>query len=260
MSHYNNIILSANNKMKATWKIINREKGMKQLDITPLSLKINDTKIKDKNIMANTFNNYFATIADHVQAGKKQNSSSNINDPINYLHKYYSKPFCTIRWHYASTHEITKIIKTLKSKNSCGYDEITSQIIKISEPFIVSPLTYICNAVLCSGKFPDRLKYALVKPIYKKGNRQEIVNYRPISILTTFSKIFERLTFNRLTSHLQTNEILTRDQYGFRSKCSTEQATFSLIRSILKALDDGQITGGIFCDIQKAFDSVDHKT
>jgi hypothetical protein len=174
-SHYNNIILNAKNKMKATWKIKKKKKGMKQLDITPSSLKIKDTTIKNKNIIANTFNNYFATIADNITAMKKQNLTSNINNPINYLYKFYSKPFCNIKWHYASTHEITKIIKSLKTKDSCGYDEITSKIIKISEPFIISPLTHICNAVLCSGKFPDRLKYAIVKPIYKVIDRKLLI-------------------------------------------------------------------------------------
>jgi Notch-like protein len=85
-----------------------------------------------------------------------------------------------------------KKIKTIRIKNSCGYNEISNQIIKLSAPFIISPLTYICNAVLGTGVFTDRLKYATVKPIFKKGNTQEISNYRPISLLTSFSKIMEK--------------------------------------------------------------------
>jgi Notch-like protein len=91
---------------------------------------------------------------------------------------------------YASTYEIEKIIKAIKSKNSYGYDEISSCILKASTPFIISPLTHICNAALCSGIFPDRLKYAIVKPIFKKGSKQDNSNYGPISLLTMFSKIF----------------------------------------------------------------------
>ena len=151
-----------------------------------------------------------------------------------------------MKWQYASTHEIRKIIKAFKSNNSCGYDEITSRIIKVSAPFI-SPLTYICNATLSSGIFPDRLKYAIVKPIYKKGNRQDISNYRPIPLLTTFSKILERLIFNRLFAHFETTGILVHEQYGFRNKHSTEQATFSLINSILTALNHSQISRSILC-------------
>ena len=257
--HYNNIILRAKNKMKSTWKIINREKGTKHQDTTVNTLTIDDSTIANQSIIANAFNNYFSTVADSIMTDKKQDITSSRKNPIDYLYKFYGKPFCKMKWQYASTHEIRKIIKTLKSKNSCGYDEITSRTIKVSEPFIISPLTYICNAALRSGIFPDRLKYATVKPVYKKGNRQDISNYRPISLLTTFSKIFERLIFNRLSGHFVTTGILVQEQYGFRNKHSTEQATFSLINSILTALNNSQIVGGIFCDIQKAFDCVNHK-
>jgi hypothetical protein len=71
-------------------------------------------------------------------------------------------------WQYTFTYEITKIIKSLKTKNSCGYDEISNCIIKLSAPFIISPLRYICNEILRTGIFPDRLKYALVNQSFKK--------------------------------------------------------------------------------------------
>jgi Notch-like protein len=92
-------------------------------------------------------------------------------------------------WHNASTHEIEKIIKSLKCKNTVGYDEISAHILKLSRPYIISPLTYIFNAVLNTGTFPDRLKYAIIKPIFKKGDDQHITNYKPISLLTSFSKV-----------------------------------------------------------------------
>jgi hypothetical protein len=94
-------------------------------------------------------------------------------------------------WHNESTHETEKIIKSLKSKNTGGYDEISTRILKLSMPYIISPLTYICNAILNTGTFPDRLEYAIIKPIFKKGDDQDITNYRPISLLT-----FQRLLKN----------------------------------------------------------------
>ena len=100
-------------------------------------------------------------------------------------------------------------------------------MIKLSSPYIISPLTYICNAALNSGVFPDRLKYAIVKPIHKKGSKQDISNYRPISLLTSFSKIFEKIIYNRLCTHVEMNSILVQEQFGFRTQHLTEQAAFS---------------------------------
>jgi Notch-like protein len=150
---------------------------------------------------------------------------------INYLFKYYNKPFPKLNWQYTSTYVIDKIIKSLKSKNTSGYDKISNHI-KLSSPFTISPLTHICNAALNSGVFPDRLKYAIVKPIHKKGSKQDILNYRSVSLLTSFSKVFERLTCNRLYTHFNMNNILVQEQFGFRMQHSMEQAAFSLINSI----------------------------
>ena len=82
--------------------------------------------------------------------------------PINYLANSFRRPFTRINWQYTSTYETGKIIKSLSTKNTAGYDEVSNRIIKISAPFIILPLTYICNAILSSGVFPDRLKYVIV--------------------------------------------------------------------------------------------------
>jgi len=95
--------------------------------------------------------------------------------------------------------KLKKNIMVLRTKNACGYDEISNPIKKLTAPSIISPLTYICNAVRGTGVFPNRLKYAVVKTIFKKGNKQEISNYRPISLLTSFSKIIENA---RLHAHI----------------------------------------------------------
>jgi Notch-like protein len=91
-----------------------------------------------------------------------------------------------INWKYATTYEINMIIKSLKTKNSHGYDEIPIKILELSASFIISPLTYICNKSLTSGVFPERLKYAIIRPVYKKGDKLLTENYRPISLLTSF--------------------------------------------------------------------------
>jgi hypothetical protein len=108
-----------------------------------------------------------------------------------------------------------KIIDLLKDKSSSGYDEITIKIIKISKPFIISPLINMCNKMLVQGIYPERVKFSLIKPIYKRGDKSSPSNYRPISLLPVLSKIFEKVIYNRLFDHLHSNVILNEHQYGF---------------------------------------------
>lgn len=92
----------------------------------------------------------------------------------------------------------------------------------------------------------------------KKGDDQDITNYRPISLLTSFSKIIEKLIYNRLIEHISSYSVLADEQYGFRTRYSTQQATFLLINNILTAMNNKSKIGGNFCDLQKAFDCVNH--
>ena len=111
---------------------------------------------------------------------------------------------------------------------------------------------------MSTSTFPDRLKLSEVKPLFKKGEKINPSNYRPISLLTSFSKIFEKIIYSRLYKHINKNEILAREQFGFRQKSSTELAIYTLTHNILMALNNKIKVGGIFCDLQKAFDSVNH--
>jgi hypothetical protein len=103
-------------------------------------------------------------------------------------------------------------MKSVKTKNSYGYDKISTKILKISCPFISSPLNYIRNKILFLGVFPDRLKYAVIKPQHKNGDGCEMSNYRPISLLTSFSNIFEMVMQTRILKHLTKHYILSTEQ------------------------------------------------
>jgi hypothetical protein len=160
---------------------------------------------------------------------------------------------------HVSPKEIDNDAKSLKAKESHGYDEIPTKVIKQNISYISSPLAHICNLILSSGTFPTRLKFAKIKPLYKKDERMDISNYRPISLLPSFSKIFEKFIFRRLIQHLDYNKILANEQFGFRSNTPTDLASFHLISKILEALNNRLLVGGIFCDLRKAVDCVDHK-
>ena len=158
-----------------------------------------------------------------------------------------------------STKEISLIIKSIKAKDTHGYDGIPTKILKISSNYITSPLTYICNKIILSGSFPDRLKFSVVKPVHKKGDKTNYTNYRPISLLTSFSKVFEKAIYTRLTEYLINNNLLVENQYGFQKGLATENAIFKLINEILNSLNNKMKIGSVVCDLQKAFDSVNHE-
>jgi len=240
--------------MKCTWKIINEEKEATKNGMDIQSVVIDNNIITNQNKIASTLNNYFLFIADSVNTDINKHVRSDRFDPINCLSNSFRRPISKISQQYASTHKIEKTIKSPKTKTTCGYDEIS---IKCT----IHNLTVyiICNAVLSAGVFPGRLKYATVKPIFKKGDEQDITNYRPISLLTSFSKIIEKLIYTRLHAHIDMNSILIQEQFDFQTHYLTEQAAFNLINGILTAMNNNQLIGGIFYDLQKAFDCINHK-
>ena len=136
-----------------------------------------------------------------------------------------------------STQEIISIIKSLKAKDSFGY-EVSPRLLKICAGYISSPLTHICNKAISTGILPDCLKYSIIKPLYKKGDRSDLANYRPILMLTSFSKVLEKALYKRLIEHTDNKNILNDHQFGFRKRFSTEDAIFKLIYEILNALNN----------------------
>ena len=152
-----------------------------------------------------------------------------------------------------------KLIKSLKSKDSFGYDGISMKLIKSISQGILLPLTFILNQSLLTGIFPDSLKIAKVIPVHKKENRELMDNYRPVSLLNAFSKVFERAAYNQLYKYFQDNDLFYTHQYGFRTQHSTELASNELIDMIYKDLDDKKNPIVVYMDLSKAFDTLDHK-
>ena len=112
--------------------------------------------------------------------------------------------------------------------------------------------------MISTGVFPTRLKFSEIKTIFKKGDKSKISNYRPISMLTSFSKIFKKVTFNRLIHHINNNHIVVNEEFEFRKGSSTALASCNLINNLLSALNNKLLVGGVFCDLQKTFDCVNY--
>ena len=129
-------------------------------------------------------------------------------------------------------------ISKLNVNKSCGHDDMSPKLIKRISNYIVKPLTYIFNQSFLTGITPNDLNLALVTAIFKANNKQKFSNYRPISVLSCFSKIIEKLMWIRLIKYLDHNNILFHSQYSFRKKQSTNLATIELMTKISRAIDN----------------------
>src|SRR6266516_5996319 len=154
--------------------------------------------------------------------------------------------------------EICNALAKFSAKSSVGLEVFKAKII-LEVAFSLGPaLCYVFNLSLSSGIFPSALKIAKVIPIYKKGSHAELGNYRPISLLKIFSKIFEHIVAARVSSFFVKYNLLYNDQFGFRSKHSTNLALLNTVADILRSLVKINYVAGIFLDLSKAFDSIPH--
>ena len=154
--------------------------------------------------------------------------------------------------------DVLKHISSLRTKNSAGIDEISVKLLQKISSALISPLTLIINQSLVTGIFPDKLKIAKVLPLFKKDDHTLMDNYRPISLLTSISKLFEKVVFSQLYDYFRNNDLFYDSQYGFLKNHSTEYAAMELTDKVLKDIDERNISLAIFMDLSKAFDTLDH--
>ena len=228
--------------------------NVKSSNKTHFKLLDNDNKlISDQKKIANEFNNYFVNVGINID---KQIHKTN-GDFRNYLNKINCSKsfFLNATWPL----EIDKIIDTLDINKSTGPNSIPVYILKIFKSFFSNWLSKIINLTFEVSIFPDILKIAKIVPIHKKGSKLDHVNYRPISLLSVFSKIFEKVLYKRMYSFLTMNKLIYEKQFGFRSNYSTNHALISLTENLKKYLDSSHFVAGVFVDLEKAFDTVNHK-
>jgi len=238
--------------IKKTWKLLNLITVKNSKKIGPdFLIDKNGSKITCKTEIANKFNEYFMGVGSDLAAAIPKTSKHYLD----YLKQPSAHSFCL---YFTDTDEIVQISKSLKNKSSCGGDDIPNNFMKSTIASVAGPLSLIINSSFRTGIYPDLLKVAKVHPIHKSGEKDIFSNYRPISILPSFSKIFEKAVCNRLLSFLDKNNVLSKNQYGFRKNHSTYMAIIDIYDKISAAIDRGEFAVGIFIDLSKAFDVLDH--
>lgn len=232
----------SDNKSRTTWKIvseINNSSEKSKINITDVFKEKGKTDVE----VLNSFNAHFKQINNNSKFDVKQ-----CNIP-RHDKTFYLFP--------TNKTEIISCIKTLKNTKSTGFDDIPVKLLKETASIISEPLCHIINQSFNLGIFPEVLKVAHIIPIHKKGNTDEINNYRPIALLSNVSKIFEKLICNRMLSFFEKENLLSDVQNGFRKQKSTSRAIYQLLSEILLQLNDKKSVYGLFLDLTKAFDNVD---
>lgn len=250
--YFSNLFTSSNTQH--TWRNINKilGKSPKRQNVDEL-VDRDQYIISDNFEIANSFNKFFVNVAHDLSSQIVSCSSDDIN-------KFDSLATCNDSIFLSPTDdsEVCQIICSLDSAKSAGCDNIQVILLKKCSKYIVPVLTKLFNLCISSGQYPNCLKTAKVTPIYKSGLKNCVSNYRPISVLSNLNKIFEKILHVRLTNFLTGTHYFYSHQYGFRKQCGTHTACTELLNKILMDIDSKNIVSGLFLDLSKAFDCVNH--
>jgi Reverse transcriptase (RNA-dependent DNA polymerase) len=242
---------NARKNPKKTWNIINEALNRNSMPPKTEKLVSNGQTITAPAEIANTFNDFFSVAGVNIANSVNQSLIA----PESYLTENLSPEF---NLGLTSPAEVVNIIDSFEPKNSSDIDGLNNRLLKVVAIEISFPLSHIFNLSLSTGSFPDALKRSRVVPVHKQGSKENCDNYRPITLLSSISKILERFVATKLINHLELNKLLHNNQFGFQRGKNTEQNLIQSLNIIGDALNNGDYCIGIFIDLKKAFDVCSH--
>ena len=241
-----------NGNKKRIWQLINELRGKMTNEMKP-SFIINDERIVCRRLIAEKFNSYFANIASELNKDAYKDSPiTSFPSFTTYLSK---SSVSSIFLEDCNPDEVSNIISELENGKA---SDIPVILLKASNIVIAPVLSNLNNYYMRKGEFPNCFKKGKITPIFKKGDRELLVNYRPISTLPIFGKIFEKIIYSRLYNFFISRNILSDNQFGFRKGHSTNHALHHTINILKEAHSNKKHVLGIFIDLSKAFDTLDH--
>ena len=240
-----------NSDAKETWNIIKElTTHCTESNKLPDTFRTSTGLVQGTREVAEGFNSYFTSIGAELK--RKINYST--QDPLKYVPNYIGTTLNQLQ--RTDENEIRTIVNNMRNVGS-GHDRINTRIFKHTFTSIIDIIVHFMNLCLKQSTFPTLLKRAVIKPIYKTGDKQLFNNYRPISLLSVISKVLEKLIYIRLQEHLNTNKLICDNQFGFRTGMSTYMPIAVLQERIVSAFEMNSNICGIYLDLRKAFDSVD---
>lgn len=249
--YYKEQVLGSQNNLKNIYKLISEATNDNNIKTAEIKLvDQNGVSLLDPKQMANHCNDYFADIGSAML--------EQIKDPVHFDHKLDTSSksmFLTP----VGENEIIEHIKSLKNRSAPGIDGITTEIIKLVHSQILRPLVHVINLIFKTGQVPYQFKVSVVIPIHKSGNRSLVSNYRPIGLVNNFAKIFEKCLKKRLTDFFELSNVLHKNQFGFVAGKGTVDAMYEVVKEVTDNLDKNRKCIGVFLDLAKAFDMVNHE-
>lgn len=247
-NYNNNLLLKSDNRSRTYWYLIKNETNSHTKNDFPeyFTCETHSDRIYDLKTAAETFNTYFIDSIKNLTSNRK---ATNLNVTYSSSNSLFLRPFLE--------EEVRDIILSVSVKSSSGFDDVPCKILKHVVDFLVTPITELINVSFSEGTFPDILKNTVIQPVFKKGNKNDISNYRSIALLSVFSKIFEKAFYLRLLNFLESQNFFNPQQFGFRKGVSTEHAINSLYKKVLNNLDSNNQVACILFDQKRAFDLLD---
>lgn len=237
---------------KKLWSYINDKLGNKTKSCKIEKIKIGNDISFDTHDIANEFNDFFVNIGKKLANNIQPQTSHKVRlDPNKRNEK-------CLFLRYTNSEEISKVIGKLKNRSG-GIDNIHSTVLKKISFYISPILAEIFNICIYCGIWPNALKRADVVPVFKSGDRTEVNNYRPISIISNIAKVFEKIVHVRISRFLINSNRINSKQFGFQQNKSSVHALEEVCDSIYKGISDNKAVAATFIDLSKAFDTVDHQ-
>jgi hypothetical protein len=253
--YYSELLNIHQGDTKKCWEVTKEAAGLSSKTNKAFTDKIvlDNNIVTGENNIANIFNNHFTTIANSISERIQPSDTSPDSFPEETEHRFSMQNITPA--------QIIEVVKNMQNKKSSDFTGLSPFLLKKIIHSIKYPLCHIFNLSLQSGVVPSQFKIAKVTPVFKKGGNEENVNdYRPISLLCTFSKILEKLVANALSIYLASNNLIDDFQFGFQNENSTYHPMLHLLNFVSKAINKNEYTIGIFLDITKAFDCVPKRT
>ena len=248
--------ITKESSLNEIWKAVAEILRPDRFTTNQLKIKGENETIVDPKELVMVFNHYFKKKVDELAKGIKE---VNQEDHLRYLKKKHENSNLKFSLKIVEIAEVKKIIKDLKSKTSCGFDELSSELLKLGADVLAEPLTAIINQSILTGKFPTQWKASKVVPLFKKGDRWDLKNYRPVALLCVAGMVLEKVVFNQLEQYFEENNLFQEFQFGFRRQKSTISELLTLFDKLLKAKEEGSEISLLLFDLSAAFDTIDHE-